>query len=120
MTPQVKFMADSTNMELVTNLIFVEYSSPSAWMSAMVTLLVLAKSFPGSPQIWKESVYVEVALVLPDPSIEGECLVTLSIGVKPHRSVLVFLTGQVPSFSPMFPIMAHVWLLGIPRHCSTI
>ena len=65
-------MADSTNMELVANLTFVEYSSPSTWMSAMGTLLVLAKSFPGSPQIWKESICVEVALVLPDPSIEGE------------------------------------------------
>ena len=80
----------------------------------------LAKSFPGSRQIWQESVCIEVALVLPDSSIEGERLVVLPIGVKLHVSVLVFLAGQVPSFSPVLPIVAHVWLLGVPRHCSTI
>ena len=69
MTPQVNFMAGSTNMELVTNLTFVEYSSPATWMSAMVTVLVLAKSFPRSLQIWKDSICVETALVLLDPSI---------------------------------------------------
>ena len=86
----------------------------------MVSVLVSVESFPGSPQVWEESVCVAVALVLPDSSIEGECLVVLPIGVKLHVSVLVFLAGQVPSFSPVLPIVAHVWLLGVPRHCSTI
>ena len=59
--PRSLVVADSTTMVLVTNLI-AEYSSPSAWMSAMVTVLVLAKSFPGSPQIWKDSICVETRL----------------------------------------------------------
>ena len=53
-----------SRIRLVTSSILVE--------SAMTMSLVLAKSFPGSPQIWKESICVETALVLPDPSIEGE------------------------------------------------
>ena len=61
--PQSLVMADSTTMVLVTNLI-AEYSSPSAWISAMAMSLVLAKSFPRSLQIC-----VETALVLLDPSI---------------------------------------------------
>ena len=89
-------------------------------MSAMVSVLVSVESFPRSPQVWEESVCVAIALVLPDSSIEGERLVVLPIGVKLHVSVLVFLAGQVPSFSPVLPIVAHVWLLGVPRHCSTI
>ena len=86
----------------------------------MVSVLVSVESFPGSPQVWEESVCVAIALVLPDSSIEGERLVVLSIGVKPHGSVLVFLAGQVPSFSPVLPIVAHVWLLGVSCNCSTI
>ena len=86
----------------------------------MVSVLVSVESFPGSPQVWEESVCVAVALVLPDSSIEGERLVVLPIGVKPQVLVLVFLAGQVPSFSPVLPVAAHVRLLGVPRHCSTI
>ena len=88
-------------------------------MKENVALPVLAESFPGFPQVWTESVCVEVALVLPDSSIEGERLIVLPIGVKLHVSVLVFLAGQVPSFFPVLPIAAHVLLLGVPRRCST-
>ena len=89
-------------------------------MSAIVPVLVLVESFPGPPQVWEESVCVAIALVLPDSSIEGERLIVLPIGVKLHVSVLVFLAGQVPSFFPVLPIAAHVRLLGVPCHCSTI
>ena len=85
----------------------------------MMSVLVSVESFPRSTQVWDKPVCVAIALVLPDSSIEGEHLVVLPIGVKLHVSVLVFLAGQVGSFSPVLPIAAHVLLLGVPRHCST-
>ena len=85
----------------------------------MVSVLVSVESFPGSPQVWEESVCVAVALVLHDSSVEGEHLVVLPIRVELHVSVLISLVGQVGSSSPVLPVAVHVLLLGVPRHCST-
>ena len=78
----------------------------------MVSVLVSVESFPGSPQVWEESVCVAIALVLPDSSIEGECLVTDTFPptcakCEPYTDKGVPLVGLAP-LSPPLPVCIDI------------